>query len=248
MEESIQKLLRIRIMSRRTQVLKEVTADFIAAAKGMHLEVSGPSWIPPKVVDIKTRLAPGPDGTNLLGNFELRIHENLVEVFSSTELVEQIISGFNVWGVDFEVIGAGVRGWSREQGQTGASFGLSQSPQASGFDLTSLSISMEESRQKQLHIRIISRRLQALKKVSADFVAVAKGMHLKVSGPSWMPPKVVDIKTRLAPCSYGTNLRGNFNLCFHENLVKVLSSTEVVEQIISGFNEWDVKFEVIVGV
>ncbi|KAL8132297.1 hypothetical protein AgCh_007973 [Apium graveolens] len=176
MEESIQKLLRIRIMSRRTQVLKEVTADFIAAAKGMHLEVSGPSWIPPKVVDIKTRLAPGPDGTNLLGNFELRIHENLVEVFSSTELVEQIISGFNVWGVDFEVIGAGVRGWSREQGQTGASFGLSQSPQASDRSSFISELSQGDCKPSRKYLLILSR----LRRACTSRSRVLPGCHQRL--------------------------------------------------------------------
>lgn len=48
-------------------------------------------------------------------------------------------------------------------------------------------------------------------------------------------------------CRSGINLQGNFKfklLHIYENFVEVFSSTEVVEQIISGFNEWDVEIEI----
>lgn len=70
-------------------------------------------------------------GDNLHGYFKLCIYENLIEVFSSTEVVEQIIAGSNECDVKIEVT-VGVRGGSSKQGQVGESF-LSQLPKGSGW-------------------------------------------------------------------------------------------------------------------
>ncbi|XP_017220809.1 uncharacterized protein LOC108197639 isoform X2 [Daucus carota subsp. sativus] len=200
--------------SRSANSLDKVTADVAAVAKRMHLKVLGPFMIPPKIMCIRSRLGPGPNGNNLHGYFKLCIYENLIEVFSSTEVVEQIIAGSNECNVKIEVT-VGVRGGSSKQGQVGESF-LSQLPKGS------------EKQLQQIKIRMSSRRLQILNKVTADFVAVAKGMHLKVLGPGGILKKAVNM-TRLAPGPDGTNLGGNFKfklLHIYENFAEVFSSTE----------------------
>ncbi|KAK1357500.1 hypothetical protein POM88_050756 [Heracleum sosnowskyi] len=100
----------------------EVTAGIIRVAKGMHLKVLGPARLPVKVMNIGTRLAPCPKGSNLRGKLKLQIYGTIVEVFSSMEAVDQIISGYNEHDVEIEFLVVDVGGWCK-RGGVGASLG-----------------------------------------------------------------------------------------------------------------------------
>ncbi|XP_074334861.1 uncharacterized protein LOC141672217 isoform X2 [Apium graveolens] len=107
------------------------------------------------------------------------------------------------------------------------------------------SLEMEEPEEKKFRIVMSSSRcLKTLNEVTAEIIRVAKGKGLRVWGPSRAPNRLVDSNTRLASCSEGSSTCDNIKLCVYETTVDVLSSTEVVEEIVSGCEVADVKIEI----
>ncbi|KAK1371938.1 hypothetical protein POM88_038030 [Heracleum sosnowskyi] len=99
--------IRFSRSSRFLKCLDEVVAAIIRNAKGMHLMVWGPYILPTEVLNIEYRLAPSPEGINLVRNVESVHHWRVVDVLGSSELVEQIkagVLGNHHVSIDVEVV------------------------------------------------------------------------------------------------------------------------------------------------
>ncbi|KAK1371941.1 hypothetical protein POM88_038033 [Heracleum sosnowskyi] len=223
--------IRISISSRFLNCLDQATAALVRSAKGMHLMVWGPYMLPTRVVNITTGLTPSPEGFNLECDSELQYHGRVVDVLGSSELVEQMMSGVRASHVNVEVEVVDLGGQIHV-------YIFSNCKESSS--------AMEEPGKEKIRVVMSSRSLKAVDEVTAQFVRVAKSMCLKVWGPCRAPTQVVDIKTRLTPCSKGLSPYGNFKLRVYGTTVDVLSSTKVAKEIVSGLNAGEVEIEIIV--
>ena len=63
----------------------------------------GPLRLPTKVLRITTRKSPCGEGTNTWDRFEMRIHKRVIDLYTSTEIVNQITNIAIEPGVQVEV-------------------------------------------------------------------------------------------------------------------------------------------------
>jgi small subunit ribosomal protein S20e len=68
-----------------------VSADLIRGAKDEGVKVKGPARMPTKVLRITTRKSPCGEGTNTWDRFEMRIHKRVIDIYTSSEVVKQIV-------------------------------------------------------------------------------------------------------------------------------------------------------------
>lgn len=78
-------------------------SDLIAGAKDNNLAVIGPVRMPVKTLKITTRKSPCGEGTNTWDRFEMRIYKRLIDLYSSSDIVNKITSVTLDPGVDVEV-------------------------------------------------------------------------------------------------------------------------------------------------
>ncbi|KAJ1067636.1 hypothetical protein K5549_010754 [Capra hircus] len=89
--------IRITLTSRNVKSLEKVCADLIRGAKEKNLKVKGPVQIPTKTLRITTRKPPTWD------RFQMRIHKQLIDLHSPSEIVKQITSISIEPGVKVEI-------------------------------------------------------------------------------------------------------------------------------------------------
>ncbi|XP_006846721.1 PREDICTED: 40S ribosomal protein S20-like [Chrysochloris asiatica] len=95
--------IRITLTSRNVKSLEKVCADLIRGAKDKNLKVMNPVWMPTKTLRITTRKIPCGEGSKTWGHFKMRIHKQLNDLLSPSEIVKQITSISIEPGVDVEV-------------------------------------------------------------------------------------------------------------------------------------------------
>ncbi|XP_054570846.1 40S ribosomal protein S20-like [Eptesicus fuscus] len=95
--------IRIPLTSRNVKSLEKVCADLIRGTKEKNLTVKGPVRILTKTLRITTRKTPCGEGSNTWDRFQMRIHKQLIDLHSPSEVVKQITSISIEPGVEIEV-------------------------------------------------------------------------------------------------------------------------------------------------
>ncbi|EPQ10579.1 40S ribosomal protein S20 [Myotis brandtii] len=95
--------IRITLTSHNVKSLEKVCADLIRGAKEKNLKVKGPVQILTKTLRITTRKTPCGEGSDTWDRFQMRIHKQLIDLHSPSEVVKQITSISIEPGVEIEV-------------------------------------------------------------------------------------------------------------------------------------------------
>nr|XP_035935508.1 40S ribosomal protein S20-like [Halichoerus grypus] len=98
-------IYRIRITLTRCNAksLEMVCADLIGGTKEKNLKVKGPVWMLTKTLRITTRKTPCGEGSKTWDRFQMRIHKQLIDLHSPSEIVKQVTSISTESGVEVEV-------------------------------------------------------------------------------------------------------------------------------------------------
>lgn len=96
--------IRITLTSPNVKSLEKVCASLKKGAEEKNLKVKGPVRLPTKILRITTRKSPCGEGTNTYDRFEMRIHKRILDLKSSSEIVQQITSISIAPNVDVEVV------------------------------------------------------------------------------------------------------------------------------------------------
>ncbi|XP_070313477.1 small ribosomal subunit protein uS10-like, partial [Odocoileus virginianus] len=96
-------LIRITLTGRSVKSLEKVCADLIRGAKEKNLKVRGSVRMPAKTLRITTRKTPCGEGSKTWDRFQIRIHKQLIDLHSPSEIVKQITSISIEPGVKVEV-------------------------------------------------------------------------------------------------------------------------------------------------
>ncbi|KAM9577911.1 small ribosomal subunit protein uS10-like [Trichechus inunguis] len=84
--------IRITLISHNIKSLDKVCADLIRGTKRKNLKVKGPVWMSTKTLRITTKKTPCDEGSETWDHFEIRIHKQLTDLHSPSEIVKQITS------------------------------------------------------------------------------------------------------------------------------------------------------------
>ncbi|SIO73184.1 small subunit ribosomal protein S20e [Babesia microti strain RI] len=95
--------IRITLTCQNLKSIERACSDLIAGAKDNNLAVIGPVRMPVKTLKITTRKSPCGEGTNTWDRFEMRIYKRLIDLYSSSDIVNKITSVTLDPGVDVEV-------------------------------------------------------------------------------------------------------------------------------------------------
>lgn len=85
--------IRITLSSRKIKALEKVCADLIRGTKKKNLKVKGPALTPTKTLRITTRKTPHGEGFATWDHFQIRIHKQLIDLHSPSEIGKQTASG-----------------------------------------------------------------------------------------------------------------------------------------------------------
>uniref|UniRef100_A0A8C6W6H1 Small ribosomal subunit protein uS10 n=1 Tax=Nannospalax galili TaxID=1026970 RepID=A0A8C6W6H1_NANGA len=80
------------LTSCKVKSLEKVCADLIRGAKVKNLKTKGLVLMPTKTLRITTRKTPCGEGSKTWDPFQMRIHKQLIDLHSPSEIVKQITS------------------------------------------------------------------------------------------------------------------------------------------------------------
>jgi small subunit ribosomal protein S20e len=86
-----------------TKSLEKVCADLIRGAKEKNIKEKAPVHMPTKTSRITTRKTPGGEVSKTWGRFQMRIHKQVIDLHSPSEIVKQITSISTEPGVEVQV-------------------------------------------------------------------------------------------------------------------------------------------------
>ncbi len=95
--------IRIILRSQETKNLDSVTSKIIELAKEKSFQISGPRYMPNKVLNITTRKGPGGNGTATFDRLELKIHTRIVDIKCNPNNVSEITDFKIKPGVDINI-------------------------------------------------------------------------------------------------------------------------------------------------
>ena len=95
--------IRIVLKSQEIKNLEFVTGKIIQLAKEKEFEVSGPRFMPNKILRVTTRQSPCGEGTNTFDEFEMRIHTRIVDIKCPPRSVSEITDFKIKPGVDINI-------------------------------------------------------------------------------------------------------------------------------------------------
>ncbi|EFB25234.1 hypothetical protein PANDA_004569, partial [Ailuropoda melanoleuca] len=84
--------IRITLTSRNVKHLVKVCADLIKGTKEKNLKVKGAVQMPTKPLRITTRKTPCGEGSKTWDCFQMRIHKQLIALYTPSKIVKQITS------------------------------------------------------------------------------------------------------------------------------------------------------------
>ncbi|MDY6788329.1 MAG: 30S ribosomal protein S10 [Candidatus Nanohaloarchaea archaeon] len=94
---------RVKISSTDAEKVDGLAEEIIDVSKEYNAETSGPVPLPTDVLTIPVRKAPDGEGSSTMENWELRVHNRLVDVSDSERALRQIMRVHVPEGVSIEV-------------------------------------------------------------------------------------------------------------------------------------------------
>ena len=95
--------IRVILRSQEVKNLDYVSSKIISLSKEKSFQVSGPRYMPNKILKITTRKGPGGNGTATFDRLELRIHTRIIDVRCNPNNVADITNFKIKPGVDISI-------------------------------------------------------------------------------------------------------------------------------------------------
>jgi small subunit ribosomal protein S20e len=95
--------IRVILRSQEVKNLDYVASKILSLSKEKNFEVSGPRYMPNKILKITTRKGPGGNGTATFDRLELRIHTRIIDVKCNPNNVADITNFKIKPGVDISI-------------------------------------------------------------------------------------------------------------------------------------------------